>query len=77
MGKSWHTEAQIIAALKQKGADRTAADIAREYRRFHSCVSKDDRFNTAGLSGPKLALSTAVQLEVCRMAFWRDTTYQK
>lgn len=30
MGKSRHTEAQIIAALKQVEAGRTADDVARE-----------------------------------------------
>jgi putative transposase len=30
MGKSRHTEAQIIAALKQVEAGRTAEDVARE-----------------------------------------------
>ena len=31
MSKSRHTEVQIIAALKQVEAGRTAEDVAREY----------------------------------------------
>jgi hypothetical protein len=31
MSKSRHTEAQIVAALKQVEAGRTAEDMAREY----------------------------------------------
>jgi putative transposase len=31
MSKSRHTEAQIIAALKQVEAGRTSEDVAREY----------------------------------------------
>jgi putative transposase len=31
MGKSKHTEAQIIAALKQVEAGRSAAEVSREY----------------------------------------------
>ena len=34
MGRSRHTEAQIIAALKQVEAGRTVEDVARERRQF-------------------------------------------
>ena len=46
MSKSKHTEAQIIAALKQVEAGRKAEDVAREcgvYQAHHLCLEGEVR----------------------------------